>query len=84
MRESVSNQSKGKVSELSRGLILCISAWDTQKIYTSASLSGLQAESASSSTGPSTMSWCFLQFFVLVVQALAFDATVDGLLQVCV
>ena len=60
VRESVSNQGKGEVSELSRVLIHCGDAWDTQKhLYVFLSIS-LQAGSVSSSVGASTTSRCFL------------------------
>ena len=60
VRESVSNQDEGEVSELSRELFLEEMPGTRRNICTSASLSGLQAGSVSSSIGVSIMSWCFL------------------------
>ena len=81
VRESVSNRSKGDVSEFSRELFLQGDAWDTQKHL---------------HVGPpgricQQLYWRIHnvlmypgQFFVLVVQALAFEVIFSGLCQVCV
>ena len=85
VRESVSNQGKREVSKLSRELFLWGDAWDTQKnlyVCLSVALPGRICQQ---------LYWhihnvlaCPGQLFVLVVQALAFQAIFGRLCQFCV
>ena len=85
VRESVSDQGKREVSELSRELFLWGDDWDTQKnLYVCLSV-GLPGGICQQLYWHihNVLVWPG-QFFVLVVQALAFEAIFGGLCQVCV
>ena len=83
--ESVRNEGKGEISELSGELFLLRDAWDAQKrVYVCVAV-GLPGRICQQ------LYWyihnvlvCPGQFSVLVVQALALEAIFGGLYQVCV